>query len=221
MQKPVETMLPEMTIAGTLLICMICFFAVNLHNIMREHKTEENKQPHAEVEQPSNVILAITGFGTMAYFIEVILYAVLVFANLISLPILSFLHYDFPFAIYTQAAGIILTLTGYALFIWSIIARGRYATSWTMQNTHKLVTWGPYRFVRHPSYLAYFLLFTGLLVVWPNLLTLVPLVAIPSYIKATDKEEKLLEAHFGNEYKKYQRKTGRFFPRLSKRSDLT
>src|SRR4030042_841715 len=102
-------MLPEMTIAGTLLICMICFFAVGLHNIMRKHKTEENKQPHAEVEHPSNVILAITGFGTMAYFIEVILYVILVFANLISTPILSFLHYDFPFTLYTQAAGIILT----------------------------------------------------------------------------------------------------------------
>src|SRR4030042_1743023 len=150
-------MLPEMTIAGTLLTCMICFFAVNLHNVMRKHKTEENAQPHAEVEQPSSVIV-VAGFGTLAYFIEVILYIILAFA--------------------------------------------------------KLVTWGPYGFVRHPSYLAYFLLFTGLLVVWPNLLTLVPLVAIPGYIKATDKEEKLLEAHLGNEYKKYQRKTGRFFPRL-------
>jgi protein-S-isoprenylcysteine O-methyltransferase Ste14 len=89
-----------------------------------------------------------------------------------------------------------------------------------MQKTHKLVTWGPYRFVRHPSYLAYFLLFTGLLVMWPNLLTFVPLVAIPGYIRATDKEERLLEAHFGNEYKEYQRRTGRFFPRLSKKSDL-
>jgi protein-S-isoprenylcysteine O-methyltransferase Ste14 len=85
-----------------------------------------------------------------------------------------------------------------------------------MQNTHKLVTWGPYRFVRHPSYLAYFLLFAGLLAVWPNFLTIVPLVAIPSYVKATDREEKLLEAHFGNEYKEYQRKTGRFFPQTFK-----
>jgi len=219
-QKPVETMLPEMTIAGTLLICMICFFAVNLHNVMRKHKTEENAQPHAEVEQPSSVIV-VAGFGTLAYFIEVILYIILAFANLVSSSTLSsFLHYDFPFTIYTQATGTILTLAGYALFIWSVITRGRYATSWAMQKTHKLVTWGPYGFVRHPSYLAYFLLFTGLLVVWPNLLTLVPLVAIPGYIKATDKEEKLLEAHFGNEYKKYQRKTGRFFPRLSRKSDL-
>lgn len=215
-------MLSEMFIAGILLICMACFFAVNLHNILRKHKKEEDTQPHAEVEQPSSVILTITGFGTLTYFIETIVYIILIFANLISSPILSsFLPYDFPFIFYTQAAGIILTLAGYALFIWSVIARGRYATSWAMQNTHKLVTWGPYRFVRHPSYLAYFLLFTGLLAMWPNFLTIVPLVAIPSYVKATDKEEELLEAHFSNEYKEYQRKTGRFFPRLSKKSDLT
>ncbi len=210
-------MLSEIVIAGTLLTCTICFFAVNLHNILRKHNKEENTQPHAEVEQPSSVIVA-AGFGTLAYFIEVILYIILAFASLVSLPTLSsFLYYDFSFIFYSQAAGIILTLAGYALFIWSIIARGRYATSWAMQKTHKLVTWGPYRFVRHPSYLAYFLLFTGLLAVWPNLLTLVPLVAIPGYIKATDKEEKLLEAHFGNKYKEYQRRTGRFFPRLSRR----
>jgi protein-S-isoprenylcysteine O-methyltransferase Ste14 len=215
-------MLSEMFIAGILLTCMACFFAVNLHNILRKRKKEEDTQPHAEVEQPSSVILTITGFGTLTYFIETIVYIILIFANLISSPILSsFLHYDFSFTFYTQAAGIIFTLAGYALFIWSVIARGRYATSWEMQNTHKLVTWGPYRFVRHPSYLAYSLLFTGLLAMWPNFLTIVPLVAIPSYVKATDKEEKLLEAHFGNECKEYQRKTGRFFPRLSKKSDLT
>lgn len=212
-------MFSEIVIAGTLLTCMVCFFAVNIHNILRKHDKEENTQPRAEVEQPSSVIVA-AGFGTLAYFIEVSLYIVLVFANLISSSILSFLHYNFSFTIYTQATGVVLTLAGYALFIWSVIARGRYATSWAMQKTHKLVTWGPYRFVRHPSYLAYFLLFTGLLIVWPNLLTFVPLVAIPGYIKATDKEERLLEAHFGNEYKEYQRRTGRFFPRLSKKSDL-
>ena len=209
-----------MIIAGILLICTVCFFAVNLYNILRKQSKEESTQPHAEVEQPSSVIVA-AGFGTLAYFVEVIFYIILAFANLVSSTLSSFLYYDFPFIFYSQAAGIILTLAGYILFIWSVIARGRYATSWAMQKTHKLVTWGPYRFVRHPSYLAYFLLFTGLLIMWPNLLTLVPLVAIPGYIKATDKEEKLLEAHFGNEYKDYQRKTGRFFPRLSKKSDLT
>jgi protein-S-isoprenylcysteine O-methyltransferase Ste14 len=83
-----------------------------------------------------------------------------------------------------------------------------------MLKNHKLVTWGPYKHSRHPSYLGYSLMFLGITALWSNILAVIPLAAIPGYVKVTSREEKLLELHFGNEYLEYKKKTGRFIPRL-------
>ena len=99
-------------------------------------------------------------------------------------------------------------------FACSVVARGRYAVSWGMTETHRLFTWGPYRHVRHPSYLGYFLMFFGLFLVWLNAIALIPLVAIPFYVRVSEKEEVLLVHRFGEEYLRYREATGLFLPRL-------
>lgn len=57
-------------------------------------------------------------------------------------------------------------------------------------------------------------MFFGLFFLWSNLFTLIPLIAIPGYFLVTVEEERLLKQRFGEEYVNYQRKTGRFIPRL-------
>jgi protein-S-isoprenylcysteine O-methyltransferase Ste14 len=57
-------------------------------------------------------------------------------------------------------------------------------------------------------------MFLGFITLWPNIVTLIPLAAIPGYIKVTVQEEKLLEQRFGDEYREYQRRTGRFIPKF-------
>lgn len=82
-----------------------------------------------------------------------------------------------------------------------------------MPENHKLVTWGPYRYVRHPAYLAYFILFIGLPLTLLNLIAIIPLIAVPGYIRIANIEEALLTKRFGNEYQRYQQATGKFFPK--------
>jgi protein-S-isoprenylcysteine O-methyltransferase Ste14 len=113
-----------------------------------------------------------------------------------------------------QIFGSVLTLAGYFVFLWSVIVRGKYAVSWEMPENQKLVTWGPYSRVRHPSYLGYFLMFFGFLFLWPSMFTLIPLFSIPGYYLVTLKEERLLIKRFGKEYLKYQKRTGRFIPKF-------
>lgn len=115
-----------------------------------------------------------------------------------------------------QLAGILATAFGYALFIWSVLARGRYATSWEMPEKQKLVTWGPYSHVRHPSYLAYFILFIGMFLTFLNLIAVIPFIAIPGYLHIATVEEELLTKRFGEAYLEYQCATGKFFPRGKK-----
>jgi protein-S-isoprenylcysteine O-methyltransferase Ste14 len=140
-------------------------------------------------------------------------YPLLVFTGLFSSIKFFPLQLHFQYDSYIQAIGIALEIAGYSLFLWSVLERGHYAVSWEMSENHRLVTWGPYRYVRHPSYVAYFIMFFGLFFTLLNLFALVPLVAIPGYVSLTAYEEELLTKRFGNEYAEYQKMAGRFLPK--------
>jgi protein-S-isoprenylcysteine O-methyltransferase Ste14 len=206
---PIETV-----IATFLLACLACFFSFNLYNMLMVRKRRGDEKVYAEVERPSSFAVNLAAVGTIAYFLEALLYLFLVFAGPISVLYTFPFYIKLPFVFYTQILGLVLTFAGYFLFIWSVAARGTYAVSWQMPEKQKLVTWGPYRYVRHPSYLGYFLMFFGLFFLWPNLLMLFPIAAVPGYYCVTVEEERLLTQRFGDEYLKYQKKTGRFIPRL-------
>jgi protein-S-isoprenylcysteine O-methyltransferase Ste14 len=129
------------------------------------------------------------------------------------------LQLRFPLDSSVQVLGLALMGGGFFLFIWSVLARGRYSVSWDMPEDHKLVTWGPYRHVRHPSYGGYFMMFVGFCMTWLNALSLVPLVAVPGYVRLVDVEEELLVSRFGEEYRNYMDRTGRFTPRIFMREN--
>jgi protein-S-isoprenylcysteine O-methyltransferase Ste14 len=161
-------------------------------------------------------VLAIAALGTFTLFIESAAYPILVFLNVQRILTDSWLQLHFLYDSWAQAVGISLTAFGYFLFIWSVLARGRYSTAWEMPENHKLVTWGPYRYVRHPSYLAYLILFAGLFLALLNMVAIPLLLAIPGYVHITAVEEELLTRRFGDAYKQYQQKTGKFWPRKKK-----
>lgn len=207
-------MLIETVMAAFLLTCLACFFSFNLYNILIVHKRKGDEKAYAEVERPSSFAVNLAAVGTIAYFLEALLYLFLVFTSLLFVLYIFPLYIQLPFVFYMQIFGLVFTFAGYFLFIWSVAARGKYSVSWEMPEKQKLVTWGPYRHVRHPSYLGYFLMFFGLFFLWPNLFTLFPITAVPGYYCVTVEEERLLIQRFGDEYLKYQKKTGRFIPRL-------
>ncbi len=85
---------------------------------------------------------------------------------------------------------------------------------------HMLVTSGPFRFVRHPSFSGALALWLGAALGTLNWLLFVlwlPLVAGKA-IQARAEEE-LLRAKFGSVYETYARHTGRFIPRLWRRGN--
>ena len=81
----------------------------------------------------------------------------------------------------------------------------------------ELITTGIYRNIRNPGYLAFVLAVFGTFLIIPCILTLALFLftAIVSYRQAV-KEEKNLFKMYGDEYKDYIEKTGRFIPKLKK-----
>ncbi len=209
-------MLSEFAVAGFLLVCVMVFFSANLYNIVTFRRRRGGAKARAKVERPFGLAVSLAAAGTIAYFAVTLLFPFSVFAFASFSSVLSAFPFgcQFPFIDYVQVSGFIFTLFGYSVFIWSVIARGKYAVSWAMPEDHELVTWGPYRYVRHPSYLGYILMFIGLFLLWPGVFTFFPLLAIPGYYQLIFEEERLLTLHFGEKYREYQRTTGRLVPRF-------
>ena len=212
-------MLAEQIIAGVLVCCLTLHLGVNAKNFVKARRTKRIKKSSSKSKSPKSPMFALAAVSTMLFWLESFLYPILVFSGFSfvfhSLP----LQLRFPHDSWVQVFGIILAVIGYLLFSWSVIAREKYAVSWSMVEHHRLVTGGPYCYVRHPSYLAYFLMIFGLLFMLLNLLVAPCLLAVPSYFQVADEEEKMLIAIFGEQYQRYQRKTGRFWPRRSKVSE--
>jgi protein-S-isoprenylcysteine O-methyltransferase Ste14 len=87
------------------------------------------------------------------------------------------------------------------------------------ENTpRQIVTFGPYRFVRHPFYVSFILLNIGAALVTRDIITMaaVPLALLSLDWTVRNEERKLLASPLGGEYGAYRARTGRFFPRLSR-----
>ncbi|HKY19160.1 MAG TPA: isoprenylcysteine carboxylmethyltransferase family protein [Rhizomicrobium sp.] len=87
---------------------------------------------------------------------------------------------------------------------------------WKAQRRHRLATTGIYARMRHPQYAAFIFIMFGFLLQWPTLPTLVmfPILTI-MYLRLALKEEKDIEAEFGDEYRRWAAVMPRFIPRLS------
>lgn len=82
----------------------------------------------------------------------------------------------------------------------------------------EIVQHGPYRFVRHPLYLAYSLFWIGCAVFSGSIIVGISVVIIIAfYVAAARSEERdLMSSTFGSTYAEYRRRTGLIFPRIVK-----
>ena len=81
---------------------------------------------------------------------------------------------------------------------------------------NKLCTSGAFRYVRHPLYAAFLSVFNFGLAIWLNsyVFVLWALLLHPVWHYLVRDEEQMMIDTFGETYREYQKKTGRFFPRL-------
>ncbi len=115
----------------------------------------------------------------------------------------------------TNVAGFMLCVLGLCLRYWSRRTLGRYFTIGVVkQEGHVVIQDGPYRFVRHPAYLLFVLLYLGLPLLmgsWFDLLILsIPTSAVFVWLCVV--EDNRLAGAMGDEYREYIRKRARLIP---------
>ncbi len=107
-----------------------------------------------------------------------------------------------------------LLIGGVWMLAWTFRSLGSNLTDTVVtRKRHSLVVHGPYRWIRHPLYTSAALLTTAVSLLAANwFLLLCGLTACGLLIVRTRIEEQNLLARFGDDYRRYMERTGRFLP---------
>jgi protein-S-isoprenylcysteine O-methyltransferase Ste14 len=141
----------------------------------------------------------------------------LIVAGVISALILSFRnpeHWYLPFDAVRKSA-LPLLLGAFILRVSAVKALNDFF-SFDVQKKkdQKVVDWGPYRFVRHPAYLAELLGFSGIALAFGHFPGSLPAFFLPlcAFLYRIQIEERFMVENFGEEYKIYQGRTKKIIP---------
>jgi len=114
-----------------------------------------------------------------------------------------------------QYLGLVLIPAGIGLRGWAIIKLGRFfSRTVRVERGHKIVTDGPYRWIRHPSYTGMILIYLGIALAigtWLGVFVTVGLMLGATMYRISVEEKVLIEA-LGTAYTDYMNRTWRLFP---------
>ncbi len=84
-----------------------------------------------------------------------------------------------------------------------------------LRDDHELIVSGPYRYVRHPMYTAFYLILTGFALLTENWLLGGGMILGLTFVMLSrvKHEEQVMLERFGGRYAEYMSRTGRFLPR--------
>lgn len=121
-----------------------------------------------------------------------------------------------------RLTGAFMSVAALLWFIWIHRSLGNnLSTNLKIKDSQKLITNGPYRWIRHPMYSAFYLLHISVFfltanwfigVTWLAGLTTIILLRV-------NREEAMLLSKFGEQYRSYMEQTGRFIPNMRRRQD--
>ncbi|GLZ49924.1 protein-S-isoprenylcysteine methyltransferase [Actinomycetospora sp. NBRC 106375] len=144
----------------------------------------------------------------------VVLVAAGVAAGIVSAPFRGLLVLPDAVALWL---GLAIAVAGIAFRFWSILVLGRFFRGVvTVQADHEVVRRGPYRYLRHPSYLGALVGVLGFGITAGSVAAALVTTAVAGlgvgYRIAV--EERALRAGLGSAYDEYAATTGRLLPRL-------
>jgi protein-S-isoprenylcysteine O-methyltransferase Ste14 len=134
---------------------------------------------------------------------------------LASLALASGHALSLPAPVLWVAVGLIIAWAGMLLRLWAVLTLGRlFTTTVVVRAEQTVVTGGPYRFVRHPSYLGVLILLCGLGLALGDLAGAVATVVLPTMglLWRIKVEEAALRSELGDRYIEYCKGHARLIP---------
>lgn len=114
--------------------------------------------------------------------------------------------------------GGLLGAAGLAVYLWGRLTLGTmYNVSSVLGSElyadQRLITAGPFRYVRHPMYCGIALAAVGAVMVYRTWAMVFAVAALPAFAVKARHEERLLAAEFGDQWKDYAQRVPAWWPR--------
>jgi protein-S-isoprenylcysteine O-methyltransferase Ste14 len=120
-----------------------------------------------------------------------------------------------PYSITAKIATVIVIVLGYVLGTWALVENKFFSGIVRIQSDrgHRVVTTGPYRFVRHPGYAGALWTYLAIPILLDSIWAFIPaLLLVFALVLRTSLEDQTLQAELPG-YKEYTQKTRyRLFP---------
>jgi len=111
--------------------------------------------------------------------------------------------------------GTLLMTTAWAVIVWTFLSWPTIFAGHGVLVDHQLVTRGAYGVVRHPVYLGAVLVWLALGIAFESTATLLltAVYVVPVYLLYIRSEERMMEDHFGERYRRYRADVPMLIPR--------
>jgi protein-S-isoprenylcysteine O-methyltransferase Ste14 len=142
----------------------------------------------------------------------------LLFVFIQGLILLAYLLFDdksLEIGLFFQILGLVLTFSGGCILLISMYQLKKHLSPFpSPKSNSKLIKSGMFRFVRHPIYSAIICMAVGYCIYTQSLMRIfITMILVAFFYYKTRFEEKMLVNQFP-EYQEYQKKIGRFIPRI-------
>ena len=196
-------MADEQTFRTILVVSAMVLFPIGIYHRLQSQSTGERLDRWQEGPLILFTLRPI-GMATMLGLLAYIINPAWMAWSSISLPV------------WVRWAGVGVGIIAGALLVWTLRSLGKNLTDTVVtRRDHTLVMKGPYRFVRHPFYDAVTMSVVANALVAANWFLLAGgLLAVALIVLRTGREEDRLVARFGDSYRAYMARTGRFLPKI-------
>jgi protein-S-isoprenylcysteine O-methyltransferase Ste14 len=155
--------------------------------------------------------------GRGIFIIRVIVFLLLIILLVMYITGMAWIDiFSFPLPAWLRWLGFGLGLLSLTFWTWTqVVLDTQWSAQLQLRTEHQLITSGPYALIRHPLYLGMFgwAIALGLLTAnW--IFVAMAVMSIAGTIVRIPKEEQMMLEAFGDEYKVYKLRTGRFLPKL-------
>jgi protein-S-isoprenylcysteine O-methyltransferase Ste14 len=201
-------MLDELLFRILIAVIWIPFGCVRIYYRRKSARpTHLEDTPQTQSREKFGWVQILISIGILGMIISLLVYALMpLWIVWFPLPLPSLLRWT----------GVILGFSTVPFLIWIHRTLGHYySAELAIKKGHKLINSGPYSRIRHPMYTVFILFTLSIVLVASNLfVTLFGLLVIIMLYPNSQQEERMLISQFGDQYRNYIRRTGRFFPRI-------
>lgn len=193
----------DSTLRAVLIVVMLLLLPVGVYHRVKSQSTGES----LDRRQEGVLVLATLRPLGAAFWLAV-------FAWMINPRWMAWSAVSLPIG--ARWAGVGFLLAGSLLIVWTFRSLGKNLTDTVVtRQQHTLVVHGPYRWIRHPLYSSAALLIVALSLIAANWFFFVAgATLLCVLIIRTRTEEENLVARFGDSYRTYMSRTGRFVPKI-------